>query len=98
MTYIPIDEFFQDFTVTATFSPDVNSSREIEVIFDNSYSLNILRTDFEVANLSPQVIVRTTDVSDVSLSSTIEVEGTTYNVTAIEPDGTGITVLRLSRN
>lgn len=48
-----------------------------------------------VAASGPALTMLSSDVSTVAYGSSLTVDSVSYTVTAIEPDGTGITVLRL---
>ena len=49
----------------------------------------------EVESSQPMVTVETSKVSGVAHGDTMAIDGTTYNIVAIRPDGTGITDLVL---
>jgi hypothetical protein len=64
----------------------------VPVIFDRAY-VGLLGGMVETSG--PQAMAKTADVSTVAQGSTLVILGTTYTVTGVEPDGTGITVLQL---
>lgn len=82
-----VSEFFdtKDFAV-----PAVIHGRAINVIFDAQY-VDVLGTE----SASPAATCASKDVADVQHDDQIEINGVTYRVTGIQPDGTGVTVLRL---
>lgn len=77
-----------DFGVTATVG--VNS---VDGIFDNEYI-----TAFDTTGTQPVFHCRSSDVSLYSIArgTTLVINGTTYTVQNIEPDGTGMSKLVLS--
>lgn len=80
--------FFADFGVTATLP----STAVVRGIFDASYQ-DVLG----VSNDGPAFTVGTADVASLDHGDTITIGASAYTVRAIEPDGTGMTVLRLER-
>lgn len=64
----------------------------IYVHFDNAYV-----DALGVASASPAATCKSTDVAGAAQGSALTVDGTAYVVQSVEPDGAGITVLRLSR-
>lgn len=49
-----------------------------------------------VAGTAPVLLASSADVSSVALGDAVTVEAVGYTVTGIEPDGTGLTRLRLN--
>jgi len=82
-----------DFAVAAT----LNGTTAINVIFDAAYEAVNLQTG-EVEGAAPVAICKSSDVSGVSHGDTLDVNGTTYYVRGIQPDGTGLTTLILSED
>lgn len=80
--------FFGDFGITATVA-----GASVRGIFDNSYFATLGFT----AGTSPVLIVRTADVPTVAQEHVVVIGSVRYTVGAIEPDGTGLTLLRLER-
>lgn len=67
---------------------------EVWVIFDQQY-LEAL-TDPGMSSAEPEVVGRTSDLKSVTQSTTIQrSNGDQYRVRENEPDGTGMTLLRL---
>lgn len=79
--------FFSDFAVTATLD-----GASVRGIFDNQY-VDVLG----VASRQPIFTLPTADAAAATQASVLVVEGVTYRVRTIEPDGTGVTVLMLER-
>lgn len=69
----------------------------IDVIFHNEYEAMILFAG-EIESRNPYVEVQDSDIVGIAHASTLVIGGVTYKVTAIKPDGTGITVLELSKD
>jgi len=89
-----LDEFLStsDFAVSAL----LNGVTTVNVIFDKEY--------FEggagfagVQSNQPKALGKTSDFSSVVHGHTLVISGTTYNVVGVEPDGTGMTTLRLEK-
>lgn len=82
------------FDITSGFAQNATLSGGgvVPVIFDKAYqgALGGL-----VESTGPQCLAKSADVSAVVQGSTLVIAGTTYTVTGVEPDGTGITVLQL---
>lgn len=70
----------------------LNSITAIKVIFDDGFVAAQGRE-----SSSPTALCISTDVADVVHGNTLEINGTTYFVTGIQPDGTGTTLLILSK-
>lgn len=69
---------------------------EIDGIYDNEFIL--LDTEMNaVATTDPNVMVVTEDVSSLSQHDLVEISGVSYTVKEIQPDGTGMTTLMLSK-
>jgi hypothetical protein len=83
-TFFNTDEFAVDATL--------NSVTAITGIFDNAF-----RLVNGVESYGPQILCASTDVSTAVQGSTVEIGGTTYFVSGIQPDGTGMTLLILSK-
>lgn len=78
--------YFADWGVSATIG-----AATVTGIFDSVYQQALGL----VAGSSPQLVIRSADAGSVANGSAVTVAGTSYTVTAIEPDGTGLTILRL---
>lgn len=62
------------------------------VIFDKAY---VSALGGMVESTGPACMAKSSDVSSVVQGTTITIAAVAYTVTAVEPDGTGITVLQL---
>ena len=50
-----------------------------------------------MASTQPSALVRSADVADVSVGGSLDVNGATYVVAELQPDGTGMTTLLLEK-
>lgn len=79
-----------DFAVAATH----NGTTTVNGIFDKLY----LETDAGIGGVQgnqPVFVCKAADVSAVAHGDTLAISGTTYKVVGVEPDGTGLVLLRL---
>ena len=90
-------EFLQDFGISdATFTDtSVGSSSTITALLKNEYSLEDIGGEVGVETSTPVAIVRSSDVNNVAQGDTIAISGTTYTIVEVQPDGEGMTNLRL---
>ena len=79
---------------TATFTRAGQSGVAVTCIFRNEF-FAVGDGMVEVESSQPMVTVETSKVSGVAHGDTMAIDGTTYNIVAIRPDGTGITDLVL---
>lgn len=90
-----LSDFFDTehgFAVTVVYDGNVS----VEGIFDAEY--------FEpsagmagVQSSQPVFLCMTADVEDAAHGETLEIDDDTYHIVGVEPDGTGITMLRLEK-
>lgn len=78
--------FFADFGVLATLP----SGAEVRGIFDNGFV-----DAFGVAETEKAFTAATADVSALVYGHTVTIGGTAYTVAEVQPDGTGMTRVRL---
>lgn len=83
-----LDPYLADFGVTATLS--VGGSAV--VVFDNAHAATF---GGMVADTDPVATGKTSALSAVTVGSTLTINSTAWTVCAIEPDGQGMTTLRL---
>lgn len=69
---------------------------QFPVIFDNGYAAGSVGLA-GMAGTQPSALVRSADVSDVSVGGSLDVNGATYVVAELQPDGTGMTTLLLEK-
>lgn len=70
------------------------SAAVITGIFDADY---VAVGDMAVESSGPALTCRSADVSGLSLGQSVTISAQAYTVRSIQPDGTGVTVLRLER-
>ncbi len=66
--------------------------KEVWGIFENVY----LELDIDVDSSTPMVQVRDIDIPNVDRGSIVDRSGLRYTVVQVQPDGEGMSVLRLS--
>lgn len=81
-----------DFGVTVTHG----AGSSFVGIFDAGYELVNLG-EVGVTSAQPRLTGRTADVEGIALLTTLTVDGVAYTLQEQQPDGTGMTVLLLSR-
>ena len=79
--------FFTDFAIPATVR-----GRQIAVIFDEQY-IDVLGTE----SGQPAATCESALVEDVEQDDELQLNGRTFRIIGVQPDGTGVTVLRLAR-
>lgn len=77
----------QDFGVDAT----INDAAHVNGIFDNGYNEVLGMT-----GATPQFTCASAEVVGVKRNDTLVIGDANYRVQNVEPDGTGVTVLKLS--
>ncbi len=84
------------FATAATYTPTGGSATTVNGIFDAEFKmLNPVTGGYE--NQAPQFSCATSSVSAAKHGEPVVIGGVTYYIRGIEPDGTGLTVLRLSK-
>lgn len=86
-----------DFGVAATYTPAGGDPVPVTVIFDAAYLRAGSANDdmVGVSESMPEAIGRSTDFDGVAQDDTLTLVGIDYIIREIEPDGTGMTILRL---
>lgn len=74
----------------------LNGLTNIVVQFFNEYD-NAIRDESGIVSSTPFAIARSSDMAGVEQGDVLKIDGITYTITNLEPDGTGVTTLRLSR-
>lgn len=82
--------YLADFGVTAI----VNGTTSVTGIFDDKF-LMVDDLELNIESSEPQFLCRTSDSSAFTDGMTFVVNGTSYIITTVEPDGTGFTVITL---
>lgn len=65
----------------------------VEALFDNAFSF----AGIEIEGVDALLHVKTADVTSAAHGTAVVVNAVNYRVCGIEPDGHGVTVLRLER-
>lgn len=78
--------FFYDYGIAATVG-----GVALRGIFDNAYATLLGFT----AGTQPVLIIKAADAPSVAQGSAVAILTANYTVTGVEPDGTGIVLLRL---
>lgn len=86
-----------DFASSAYLTIVGGSAKKISVIFDSEYYQSQLVGEVGIANADPQVICKSSDLTGITQNAVIKIGAVTYYVTSVEPDGTGMTRLVLSK-
>ena len=85
------------FGVVASITPIAGTARNINVIYDNEYTATRIIDDIQVENREPQIMCKTSDVTDITNGAAVTVAGKSYKVLgAPQPDGTGISTIILT--
>lgn len=67
-------------------------------IFDAEHSVGAIGEGLEIASVAPQVLLRTSDLpSGAGDGDSVTIDSVAYRVRFKEPDGTGMTVLKLEK-
>lgn len=86
-----------DFGQSIPYTPLGGSPVNITAIFDNSYEAVDAGGGVSFAMQQPRLTCRTSDVLNAVEGDTFSINGATYKVVIVMPDGTGITELMLER-
>lgn len=88
--------FFEEFGVQAVFTRDLATIATLKVIFnDPSTSVEIYNTNVEEP--APFLQAPTASLAAVKRGDTATVNGATYRVERIHPDGTGCSIILLAK-
>lgn len=79
-----------EFKHLANATASIAGGQQVSVIFEASY-----REEFGMSGTGPVARVLDTDAPSVAQGDSVEIGSANYTVVAVEPDGTGATVLRL---
>jgi len=91
--FLDTDEFADE----AVWVDSGDESHTINGIFDEE-SEQVNPADGMIETTAPQFECASADVSGASRGDSVTVSGTTYYIIAIQPDGTGMTTLILSKD
>lgn len=88
----------EDFIEVATYTRAGYPSVTIPVIFDNEYSVVQGVGDAGMGIPAPQSLCKASDAPNVAVGDRLAVAGTNYYVQEVQPDGTGLVLLILSKD
>jgi hypothetical protein len=92
--FFDTDAFAQTAAYTRAGYPPV----AIPVIFDNEYSVAQTAGETDMGIPAPQALCKVSDAPKVAVGDRLEVAGTNYYVQEVQPDGTGVVLLILSKD
>lgn len=84
-----------DFGVPVVIDLQDGGTRELVGIFDDPF-LNAQLGEYEPDTSQPRVTAKTSDLAGVRRGDIATVHGREYDVMAVEPDGTGMAVMRMA--
>tara|TARA_R100000541_G_scaffold35435_1_gene43696 strand:- start:108 stop:413 length:306 start_codon:yes stop_codon:yes gene_type:complete len=84
-----------DFGLTATYTPVGGAAKSITVIFDNDYYSADGSGSVAFAMTQPKAQARTLDLTGVVEGASLVIEGVSYIIRVVMPDGTGMTEVML---
>lgn len=92
-----LDDFLDpaDFAGPVVLHPQNGQDRTINGIFDAPF-LNAQLGEYEPETSQPRVTAKASDLVGITRGDMATVDGEVYDVMAVEPDGTGMAVLRLA--
>jgi hypothetical protein len=80
--------------LSATYTSDSGIPASITVLFDNDYQ-GIDLASGQIMSSGPAAYCKSSDVPNATQGDEMTINGVLYTVIGIEPDGTGLTILRL---
>jgi len=83
-----------DFGVDVTYTPQGGSSVTIKVIFDDEFR-EVSGGEVDFAVHEPKFMCRTSDVPVIAEGDSVAYNGSSYEVTVVMSDGTGMTAVML---
>tara|TARA_A200000159_G_scaffold164392_1_gene193815 strand:+ start:2104 stop:2409 length:306 start_codon:yes stop_codon:yes gene_type:complete len=84
-----------DFGETMSYTPSGGTATDITAIFDNAYQAVDAGGTIAFAVSQPKIMCRTSDVSSAQEGDTIVYNSTTYTMTIVMDDGTGMSEIML---
>ncbi|HLB00905.1 MAG TPA: hypothetical protein VJO14_05935 [Bacteroidota bacterium] len=83
---------------TATYIRQGYASAQVPVIFGNEYVVAQGPGEQGIGTSAPTALCKTADVPAAAEGDTLTIDGMTYRILEVQPDGTGITLLILSKD
>jgi hypothetical protein len=96
LPFAPDELFVRDFGTLALVGP-LGAQTRLQGIYDAPTANHSGRPMAPVAERGHQLRCRDVDLPAVALGMRVEVVSKTFNIQAIEPDGTGMTLLKLKQ-
>lgn len=87
--------FLRQFAEAAVYTPAGGSARTIKAIFDRQADVQSVSEMLDMDGVAAFANVETAAVPELAIGDAMTVRGQSYIVNGIEPDGTGITIVRL---
>lgn len=84
-----------DFGETMSYTPSGGTATDITAIFDNAYQAVDAGGTIAFAVSQPKIMCRTSDVSSAQEGDSIVYNSTTYTMTIVMDDGTGMSEIML---
>lgn len=84
-----------DFGVAVRITPGVGMRYALTGIFDIAYYEYDDVSGVGIEGRQPRLVCRSSDLRNPQHGDQVEVDGTTYRITNVRPDGTGVTELWL---
>ncbi len=87
------------FDEEALYTPSGGPTIPVRVIFDNGYhAVQFEQADSQVESSCPKAICRETEVAGTAHGDTLQIRGNTWYVIEVQPDGTGLVIVLLSKD
>lgn len=89
-----------EFGVTAAYTPEGAGATTLTGIFDNDWLDLSVEGEVGVASRNPRLVCRTSDLADAGglpNDGILVINGVTYRIRVVKPDGTGMTELKLEK-
>ena len=86
-----------DFGIDVELTLSASGSKTIKAIFDSSHELADVGGTVSYSVVQPRFTCKTSDVKVLAEDDTAVIDGVTYKVKVIMPDGTGITEVLLEK-
>lgn len=88
-------ELLEDFGIDVKVDPD-SSNSTFKAIYDAGH-IEIDNGISLVSTVEPQLLARDSDITTLTQGSVVELNSTRYVIADVQPDGTGMTVLRIHK-
>lgn len=90
--------FLADFGTTATYTKASGGASSVKGIFDNEFYAADTGAGVAFVSAQPRFMVRSADMpTGADYGDGIAIDGISYTVRTIQPDGTGMTTLLLEK-